>query len=83
MRKLEMLGANDPENQFHTIAVAPHQVYGPRDNLFLPNLLETAGNNKLFIFGMGINRICFTHVDNYCHGLCIAEHRITHHHYDK
>ena len=23
-----------------TCAVAPHQVYGPRDNLFLPNILE-------------------------------------------
>eukprot|EP01035_Chromulina_nebulosa_P017297 gene17297-22834_t len=34
-----------------TIAVAPHQVYGPRDGLFLPNLLEVAGSNKLRIFG--------------------------------
>jgi hypothetical protein len=23
-----------------TVAVAPHQVYGPRDNLFMPNMLE-------------------------------------------
>eukprot|EP00567_Pseudictyota_dubia_P008321 CAMPEP_0197436838 /NCGR_PEP_ID=MMETSP1175-20131217/4209_1 /TAXON_ID=1003142 /ORGANISM="Triceratium dubium, Strain CCMP147" /LENGTH=417 /DNA_ID=CAMNT_0042966221 /DNA_START=99 /DNA_END=1352 /DNA_ORIENTATION=- len=56
-----------------TVAVAPHQVYGPRDNLFLPNLLEAAGNGKLRVFGEGKNRICFTHVDNYCHGLIIAE----------
>ena len=56
-----------------TVSVAPHQVYGPRDNLFLPNLLENAGNGKLRIFGAGQNRICFTHVDNYCHGLIIAE----------
>ena len=30
-----------------TVAVAPHQVYGPRDNLFLPNLLEAAGTGRL------------------------------------
>ena len=60
-------------NEFMTVAVAPHQVYGPRDNLFLPNLLEAAMNGKLRIFGKGYNRICFTHVDNYCHGLIIAE----------
>lgn len=56
-----------------TIAVAPHQVYGPRDNLFLPNVLEAAGSGRLRIFGNGCNRICFTHVDNYAHGLIIAE----------
>lgn len=60
-------------NEFMTVAVAPHQVYGPRDNLFLPNLLEAAMSGKLRVFGEGHNRICFTHVDNYCHGLIIAE----------
>jgi nucleoside-diphosphate-sugar epimerase len=48
-------------------------VYGPRDNLFLPNLLEASGTGRLRIFGNGQNRICFTHVDNYAHGLIIAE----------
>jgi len=61
-----------------TCAVAPHQVYGPRDNLFLPNVLEAAGSGKLRIFaksstGWGRNKVCFTHVDNYCHGLILAE----------
>ena len=56
-----------------TVAVAPHQVYGPRDNLFLPNLLEAAGTGRLRVFGPGRNRICFTHVDNYAHALVIAE----------
>ena len=83
-----------------TCAVAPHQVYGPRDNLFLPNLLEVAGKVRFFssrrppaqppppltlislsqgslrVFGNGKNRICFSHVDNYCHGLIIAEHAL-------
>jgi nucleoside-diphosphate-sugar epimerase len=66
MGEVAMLEANCPEMM--TIAVAPHQVYGPRDNLFLPNLLEAAGNGKLRVFGHGKNRICFTHIDNYCHG---------------
>eukprot|EP00814_Leptocylindrus_danicus_P013494 CAMPEP_0116020894 /NCGR_PEP_ID=MMETSP0321-20121206/10067_1 /TAXON_ID=163516 /ORGANISM="Leptocylindrus danicus var. danicus, Strain B650" /LENGTH=388 /DNA_ID=CAMNT_0003491669 /DNA_START=272 /DNA_END=1438 /DNA_ORIENTATION=+ len=52
-----------------TISVAPHQVYGPYDALFLPSLLETAGNNNLRIFGSGKNLISVCYVDNYCHGL--------------
>eukprot|EP00511_Aplanochytrium_stocchinoi_P000379 CAMPEP_0204823510 /NCGR_PEP_ID=MMETSP1346-20131115/1596_1 /ASSEMBLY_ACC=CAM_ASM_000771 /TAXON_ID=215587 /ORGANISM="Aplanochytrium stocchinoi, Strain GSBS06" /LENGTH=414 /DNA_ID=CAMNT_0051950183 /DNA_START=83 /DNA_END=1327 /DNA_ORIENTATION=+ len=61
-----------------TVAVAPHQVYGPRDNLFLPNMLEAAAGGKLRVFassgtGYGLNKVCFTHVDNYCHGLIITE----------
>ena len=59
-------------NDLLTIAVAPHQVYGPRDGLFLPNLLQTAGDNKLRIFGSGDNLISFCHVDNYCHGLILG-----------
>jgi nucleoside-diphosphate-sugar epimerase len=55
-----------------TVAVAPHQVYGPRDGLFLPNLLEAAGSGKLRIFGPGLNKISFCHVDNYCHGLILG-----------
>ena len=60
------------ESDFLSIAVAPHQVYGPRDGLFLPSLLETAGSGKLRIFGDGQNKISFCHVDNYCHGLILG-----------
>lgn len=56
-----------------TIAVAPHQVYGPRDGLFLPSLLATAASGKLRVFGDGENMISFCHVDNYCHGLILGE----------
>lgn len=59
-------------DELMTVAVAPHQVYGPRDGLFLPNLLDAAGKGKLMIFGDGQNRISFTHVDNYCHGLILG-----------
>jgi nucleoside-diphosphate-sugar epimerase len=60
--------ANDPP-RLMTIAVAPHQIYGPYDTLFLPNLLETAGNGRLRIFGNGRSIISVCYVDNYAHGL--------------
>ena len=47
-----------------TIAVAPHQVYGPHDGLFLPSLLSTAGNGLLRVFGSGENLCSFCYVDN-------------------
>lgn len=56
-------------DDFLTINVAPHQVYGPHDSLFLPNLLETAGHNLLRVFGSGNNKISVCYNDNYCHGL--------------
>ena len=67
---LDACGRN--EGDLLTIAVAPHQVYGPRDSLFLPSLLETAASGKLRIFGTGYNKISFCHVDNYCHGLILG-----------
>lgn len=60
------------EGDLLTIAVAPHQVYGPRDGLFLPNLLDAAGSGKLRIFGHGNYLMSFCHVDNYCHGLILG-----------
>jgi len=51
------------------INVAPHQVYGPHDSLFLPSLLETMGKGLLRVFGKGENMISVCYVDNYCHGL--------------
>ena len=61
--------ACNEDNGLLTISVAPHQVYGPYDSLFLPKILETAGNDRLNIFGNGQNLISICHVDNYCHGL--------------
>jgi nucleoside-diphosphate-sugar epimerase len=57
------------KDNFLTVSVAPHQIYGPHDNLFLSNLLEAAGNGSLRIFGPGKNKISVCYVDNYCHGL--------------
>ncbi|CAM9896702.1 unnamed protein product [Sphacelaria rigidula] len=55
-----------------TVAIAPHQIYGPRDNLFLPGILEPMGNGQLRIFGNGKNKVSFTYIDNYCHGLILG-----------
>lgn len=53
-----------------TVAVAPHQVYGPRDLLFLPSFLVV--HDKLRVIGDGENQNSFCHVDNYCHGLILG-----------
>ena len=74
--ELAVVRASQEEGDFLCVSVAPHQLYGPRDNLFLPNVLEAAGSGRLRIFGTGKNRICFTHIDNYCHGLIIAERQL-------
>ncbi|VEU37363.1 unnamed protein product [Pseudo-nitzschia multistriata] len=52
-----------------TISVAPHQLYGEYDSLFLPKLLEAAGSGNLRVFGKGENKISLCHIDNYSHGL--------------
>ena len=56
-------------DSLRTVSVSPHQVYGPHDTLFLPNLLATMGNGRLRIFGKGDKIISVCYVDNYCHGL--------------
>jgi len=66
--EMQVKKALDPPN-FYTISVAPHQVYGPHDGLFLPNLLETAGSGRLRIFGSGRSMISVCYADNYAHGL--------------
>lgn len=52
-----------------TVSVGPHQIYGPYDTLFMPNLLETAGTGRLRVFGSGRSIISVCYVDNYVHGL--------------
>jgi nucleoside-diphosphate-sugar epimerase len=60
------------ETDLLAIAVAPHQVYGKRDSLFLPSLLDAAGSGWLRIFGNGNIKISMCHVDNYCHALILG-----------
>jgi nucleoside-diphosphate-sugar epimerase len=65
----ELVVKNACCDQLLTIAVAPHQIYGPHDNLFLMKFMETAGNGRLRIFGQGGWKISMCYVDNYAHGL--------------
>lgn len=55
-----------------TINVAPHQVYGPRDTLFLPNFMLACKSRKLRVIGTGKNKVSMCHVDNYAHGLILG-----------
>jgi nucleoside-diphosphate-sugar epimerase len=70
--KLILDACGSKDSDLLTVAVAPHQVYGPRDGLFLPSILQAAAAGKLKIFGRGYNKISFCHVDNYCHGLILG-----------
>eukprot|EP00291_Cryptomonas_curvata_P004460 CAMPEP_0172185816 /NCGR_PEP_ID=MMETSP1050-20130122/20385_1 /TAXON_ID=233186 /ORGANISM="Cryptomonas curvata, Strain CCAP979/52" /LENGTH=320 /DNA_ID=CAMNT_0012859855 /DNA_START=1 /DNA_END=960 /DNA_ORIENTATION=- len=63
-------------DELMSLVVAPHQVYGPRDALFLPNILNACRTGRLRVFGGGRNVISWTHVDNYCHALIIAERKL-------
>jgi sterol-4alpha-carboxylate 3-dehydrogenase (decarboxylating) len=53
-------------------AIAPHQVYGPADALFLPALLAASASARLRVFGPGDNLISMAHVDNVAHAHILA-----------
>jgi nucleoside-diphosphate-sugar epimerase len=53
-------------------AIAPHQVYGPEDRLFMPNLLGAAAAGRLRVFGPGDNLISMCHTDNAAHAHILA-----------
>lgn len=65
-----VLNSCDGES-FLSVAIAPHQVYGPYDGLFLTSFLRAAP--RLRVIGSGTNMISMTYVDNYCEALCNAE----------
>jgi len=60
------------DTNLSTCAVAPHQVYGPSDQLFLPALLRNAKSGKLRVMGDGNNCVSFTHETNIAHALLLA-----------
>ena len=60
------------DSQLSTCAVAPHQVYGPSDRLFLPALMRTAKKGVLRVMGHGNNCVSFTHESNIAHALLLA-----------
>lgn len=76
LQEKEVLGANDPEHNFLTIAIRPHGIFGPRDPQLVPILVETAKSGKMkFMIGNGKNLVDFTYVENVVHGhILAAEH---------
>nr|XP_033802609.1 sterol-4-alpha-carboxylate 3-dehydrogenase, decarboxylating [Geotrypetes seraphini]XP_033802611.1 sterol-4-alpha-carboxylate 3-dehydrogenase, decarboxylating [Geotrypetes seraphini]XP_033802612.1 sterol-4-alpha-carboxylate 3-dehydrogenase, decarboxylating [Geotrypetes seraphini]XP_033802613.1 sterol-4-alpha-carboxylate 3-dehydrogenase, decarboxylating [Geotrypetes seraphini] len=76
LQEKAVLGANDPEGNFLTIAIRPHGIFGPRDPQLVPILVETAKRGKMkFMIGDGKNLVDFTYVQNVVHGhVLAAEH---------
>ncbi|XP_014675961.1 PREDICTED: sterol-4-alpha-carboxylate 3-dehydrogenase, decarboxylating-like [Priapulus caudatus] len=68
-----VLGANSSEDNFFTIAIRPHGIFGPRDQQMLPNVVKAARAGKMkFIVGNGMNLVDQTYVDNVVHGHIVA-----------
>ncbi|MGH0183186.1 UNVERIFIED_CONTAM: hypothetical protein FKN15_011500 [Acipenser sinensis] len=69
----EVLGANNPNENFLTVAIRPHGIFGPRDPQLVPILVETARKGKMkFIIGDRKNLVDFTYVENVVHGHILA-----------
>lgn len=82
LQEMEVLNANDPDQNFMTIAIRPHGIFGPQDPHLVPVLVQAARSGKMkFIIGNGKNLVDFTYVDNVVHGLILAAenlHRNSH-----
>ncbi|KAG9478325.1 sterol-4-alpha-carboxylate 3-dehydrogenase, decarboxylating [Eleutherodactylus coqui] len=73
LQEKEVLGSNDPENNFLTVAIRPHGIFGPRDPQLVPIMVETAKSGKMkFMIGNGENLVDFTYVENVVHGHILA-----------
>ncbi len=57
-----VLQAND-EN-FSTVALRPHLIWGPRDNHLIPRLLDRAMSGRLIRVGDGTNVVSMSYVEN-------------------
>ncbi|XP_004715668.1 sterol-4-alpha-carboxylate 3-dehydrogenase, decarboxylating [Echinops telfairi] len=73
-----VLGANDPEKNFLTVAIRPHGIFGPRDPQLVPILVDAARKGKMkFMIGNGKNLVDFTFVENVVHGHILAAERLS------
>ncbi|XP_041076950.1 sterol-4-alpha-carboxylate 3-dehydrogenase, decarboxylating-like [Polyodon spathula] len=73
LQEKEVLGANNPDENFLTVAIRPHGIFGPRDPQLVPILVETTRKGKMkFIIGDGKNLVDFTYVENVVHGHILA-----------
>ncbi|KAL8607289.1 hypothetical protein ACOMHN_047620 [Nucella lapillus] len=70
-----VLAANSGD--FHTVAVRPHGIFGPRDPHLVPTTVGLARQGKFkFIIGDGKNIVDFTYVDNVVHGHILASEKL-------
>ncbi|GFN83796.1 sterol-4-alpha-carboxylate 3-dehydrogenase [Plakobranchus ocellatus] len=66
-----VLSANGPD--FHTVAIRPHGIFGPKDLQLVPITAEMARAGKTkYIIGDGKNVVDFTYVGNVVHGHILA-----------
>lgn len=64
-------GETSPE--LLTVAIRPHGLFGPRDPLCIPTIVNTARAGKMkFIIGDGKNTVDFTYIENVAHGHILA-----------
>ncbi len=61
--------ASHTEN-FRTLALRPHLIFGPGDTNLVPTILAKAKAGRLAIIGTGSNRVDFSYIDD-----CVAGHR--------
>jgi len=58
-----VLAAND-NNQFRTVSLRPHLIWGPRDNHLIPRLIQKARAGRLRRVGDGTNVVSVAYVEN-------------------
>lgn len=68
-----VLASNSINENFLTIAIRPHGIFGPGDQQMLPQLVKAAKEGKMkVIVGNGMNLVDFTYIDNVIHGHLLA-----------
>lgn len=70
-----VLAANS--DNFYTVAIRPHGIFGPRDPHLVPTTVTVVRQGKFkFIIGDGKNLVDFTYVDNVVHGHILAAEKL-------
>ncbi len=67
-----VLTANDPGDNFTTIALRPRMVWGPGDQTFLPVVTQIALNGGFYWINNGRAKTSVTHINNVVHAVELA-----------
>lgn len=70
-RVLQTNGTRTPNGTMLTVALRPHQIYGPGDRLYMPQVASRAKKLKIAM-GNGRNKFVTTYVDNCVEGHILA-----------